>query len=117
MTLLEQPSDLITDEVSKLQMNDIELNPSKEIKGKKLKKREILDLEMKPPYKDCEYSLVADGIFRRVVPYFWTFKTNMKRRWLGRTLADVMSKDFNDRDLFYYVKKKDRKKLSFQSSN
>ncbi|KAI8866191.1 pseudouridine synthase, partial [Ramicandelaber brevisporus] len=41
---------------------------------------------------------------RRVIPYHYTFKTFVKRRWLGRTLIDVLDSEFRDQTHDYYVK-------------
>lgn len=45
----------------------------------------------------------GDG-YRRVPPYYHTYATNCKERWRGRTLLDVFSKEFRDRDELYYVR-------------
>ncbi|BFZ54476.1 DRAP deaminase [Savitreella phatthalungensis] len=43
----------------------------------------------------------AKGL-RRVVPYFWTFKTNVKGRWLGMTLEKLFTTEFRDRTPDHY---------------
>lgn len=43
-----------------------------------------------------------DGGLRRVKPYFFTFKTWVKGRWIGMTLVEVFTTEFRDRDPEYY---------------
>lgn len=47
---------------------------------------------------------VEDGL-RRVTPYYFTYLTYAKGRWLGRTLVDVFSEEFRDRAPEFYKKK------------
>lgn len=44
---------------------------------------------------------IEDGL-RRVEPYFWTYNTFCKERWLGRALVDVYESEFRDRSVDYY---------------
>lgn len=39
---------------------------------------------------------------RRVEPYYFTYQTNVKQRWRGRTLFEVFESEFRDRPLEYY---------------
>ncbi|OZJ04725.1 hypothetical protein BZG36_01788 [Bifiguratus adelaidae] len=39
---------------------------------------------------------------RKVVPYFFLYKTFAKKRWLGRTVFDVFSTEFRDQTSEYY---------------
>lgn len=43
-----------------------------------------------------------DGL-RRVHPYYFTFNTFCKNRWIGRTLLEVFTTEFRDRTVEYYV--------------
>eukprot|EP00803_Ostreobium_quekettii_P004195 evm.model.scf_1301EXC.2 EVM.evm.TU.scf_1301EXC.2 scf_1301EXC:10784-21491(+) len=45
--------------------------------------------------------VVVDGL-RLVKPYHYDFKCHVKRRWIGRTVVDVFSKEFPARDKDYY---------------
>jgi tRNA pseudouridine32 synthase len=40
---------------------------------------------------------------RRVLPYFFTYKTYCKERWRGKTLLAIYSSEFRDRPVEYYV--------------
>lgn len=44
-----------------------------------------------------------EGGFRRVAPYHYTYNTNCKERWRGRTLEDIFTSEFRDRRPDYYV--------------
>ncbi|KAG4305163.1 hypothetical protein PORY_001333 [Pneumocystis oryctolagi] len=46
-----------------------------------------------------------DNGLRRVVPYFFNYKTFAKERWKGRTIYDVFSTEFRDRTPQYYEQK------------
>lgn len=50
-----------------------------------------------PPY-------YFEGGFRRVRPYHYTYNTNCKERWRGRTLEDIFVSEFRDRAPDYYRK-------------
>jgi hypothetical protein len=41
---------------------------------------------------------------RRVLPYHFTYNTNCKERWRGRTILDIFSSEFRDRPQEYYVR-------------
>lgn len=45
---------------------------------------------------------IIDGPLRRVPPYYFTYLTFCKQRWLDRTLFDIFSKEFRDRPIDYY---------------
>lgn len=45
---------------------------------------------------------VNDGKFRRVKPYFYTYLTYCKERWRNRTLIDIFTNEFRDREESYY---------------
>ena len=47
---------------------------------------------------------VIDGGLRRVPPYYFTYLTFCKQRWIGRTLQDIFSAEFRDRPESYYHK-------------
>jgi tRNA pseudouridine32 synthase len=48
-----------------------------------------------PPY------YIENGL-RRVRPYHFTYNTYCKQRWRGRTILDIFSSEFRDRDREYY---------------
>ncbi|KAI9930399.1 hypothetical protein ASPWEDRAFT_26927 [Aspergillus wentii DTO 134E9] len=43
-----------------------------------------------------------EGGLRRVAPYHYTFNTNCKERWRGRTLVEIFTSEFRDRRPEYY---------------
>ncbi|QSL66633.1 hypothetical protein MERGE_001016 [Pneumocystis wakefieldiae] len=43
-----------------------------------------------------------DNGLRKVIPYFFNFKTHAKERWRGRTIYEVFSTEFRDRTPQYY---------------
>ena len=44
----------------------------------------------------------ANGL-RKVKPYWYNYATNAKGRWLGREILEVISTEFRDRSMEYYV--------------
>ncbi|KAJ1921810.1 DRAP deaminase [Tieghemiomyces parasiticus] len=52
--------------------------------------------EVPPPVYYFEHGL------RKVEPYYYTYTTYAKGRWLGRTLLDVFRTEFRDQDAAYY---------------
>lgn len=47
---------------------------------------------------------VIDGRFRRLKPYYFTYLTYCKKRWIGRKLIDVFIDEFRDFDSDFYRK-------------
>jgi len=45
-----------------------------------------------------------EGPLRKIEPYFYTYLTYCKLRWRDRTLFDIFSKEFRDREPQYYAK-------------
>lgn len=45
---------------------------------------------------------VIDGPLRRVPPYYYTYLTFTKQRWQNRTLVDVFTTEFRDKEKSYY---------------
>lgn len=45
---------------------------------------------------------VIDGGIRRVPPYYFTYLTFCKQRWIGRQIYDVFCSEFRDREPEYY---------------
>jgi tRNA pseudouridine synthase 9 len=39
---------------------------------------------------------------RKVVPFYFTYQTYAKERWIGKTIYEVFSKEFNDKPPLYY---------------
>lgn len=54
--------------------------------------------------EDPEYEVVIEGPLRRVIPYFFTYKTYCKERWRDRKLIDIFVDEFRDRSPEYYSK-------------
>ena len=44
--------------------------------------------------KYCETEYYFDGYLRKVYPYYYTYKSFCKRRWIGRKLSEVLSHEF-----------------------
>lgn len=44
-----------------------------------------------------------EGGLRRVAPYHFTYNTNCKERWRGKTLLHIFVEEFRDRNGEYYV--------------
>ena len=53
---------------------------------------------------DPEYTVVIDGPFRRIKPYYFTYKTFCKLRWRDRNILDIFTSEFRDRKESYYKK-------------
>lgn len=51
----------------------------------------------------AEYVIDREKGLRRVKPYYFTFKTWVKGRWVGKTLVEIFTTEFRDRDSAYYV--------------
>lgn len=51
----------------------------------------------------AEYEIDSEKGLRRVKPYYFTFKTWVKGRWVGKTLIEIFTTEFRDRDADYYV--------------
>jgi RluA family pseudouridine synthase len=64
--------------------------PRMKLNHKKWKKEEedVIDT------KYCETDYYFDGYLRKVYPYYFTYKTFCKRRWIGRKLTDVINDEF-----------------------
>ncbi|KAG5438576.1 hypothetical protein PCANB_002681 [Pneumocystis canis] len=65
-------------------------------KGKLIKHQQ----SMYNPLENACYTF--DNGLRRVVPYFFKYKTYAKERWRGRTIYDIFSTEFRDRTPQYY---------------
>ncbi|PIA13144.1 pseudouridine synthase, partial [Coemansia reversa NRRL 1564] len=53
--------------------------------------------------QDCEIFYTEDGL-QRIKPYYHQFATYAKGRWVGRSVFDVFTKEFRDRNTEYYEK-------------
>lgn len=51
----------------------------------------------------ADYTIDQEKGLRRVKPYYFTFKTWVKGRWVGKTLVEIFTTEFRDRDPEYYV--------------
>jgi hypothetical protein len=45
-----------------------------------------------------------DPRLRYLKPYWWPYRTFVKNRWIGRRLLEVISTEFRDRSVDYYVR-------------
>jgi len=50
------------------------------------------------------YRKGQDPRLRYQKPYWWPYKTFVKDRWIGRELLEVVSTEFRDRSVEYYVR-------------
>ena len=50
-----------------------------------------------------EVKVEALGL-RKVAPYWHAYATMAKQRWIGRELLELVSTEFRDRSLEYYVR-------------
>lgn len=41
---------------------------------------------------------------RKVAPYWHAFATMAKQRWIGREILELVSSEFRDRSIEYYVR-------------
>ncbi|QEU58148.1 Rib2/Pus9 [Kluyveromyces lactis] len=53
---------------------------------------------------DPDYDVKIEGPLRKIVPYFFTYKTFCKERWRDRKLIDIFIDEFRDRSPEYYRK-------------
>jgi len=49
------------------------------------------------------YAKGKDPMLRYLKPYWWPYRTFVKNRWIGRELLEVVSTEFRDRSVEYYV--------------
>ena len=45
---------------------------------------------------------------KKIAPYWYPYTTMTKMRWIGRELLEVVSTEFRDRSMEYYVRRHDR---------
>jgi hypothetical protein len=45
-----------------------------------------------------------DPQLRYCEPYYHPYRTNVKQRWIGRQILEVISTEFRDRSVDYYVR-------------
>jgi hypothetical protein len=50
-----------------------------------------------------KYPNGQDPMLRYHKPYWWPYKTYVKERWIGRELLEVVSTEFRERSVEYYV--------------
>ena len=65
----------------------------------------VIFLEMKrkrdSTAAEIQVEISDDGI-RRILPYWYTYATHTKQRWIGMTLEAVYEREFRDRPMPYY---------------
>lgn len=49
--------------------------------------------------------IVYGGGLRKLEPYWYNYTTMAKGRWLGREILEVVSTEFRDRSMEYYVRR------------
>ena len=69
--------------------------------------------DLETEIEENNYELLADGqkkyakgkdpMLRYLKPYWWPYRTFVKNRWIGRELLEVVSTEFRDRSVEYYV--------------
>ena len=45
----------------------------------------------------------ANSGLKKIQPYWYPYKTNAKARWFDREILEVVSTEFRDRSIEYYV--------------
>jgi hypothetical protein len=50
-----------------------------------------------------KYAKGKDPMLRYLKPYWYPYRTFVKNRWIGRELLEVVSTEFRDRSVEYYV--------------
>lgn len=88
--------------VKKKKNGNGDLNELRDEYGFKLKVQDVDSLMHKQI--DPEYEVIIDGPLRRIVPYYFTYKTFCKLRWRNKRLLDIFTEEFRDRDKEYYRK-------------
>lgn len=87
-------------------------------KRKKIKKRSTEEFRDESGFKirsvdinrqknkqiDPDYEVIIDGPLRKIIPYYFTYKTFCKLRWRDRNLYEVFIDEFRDRESAYYKK-------------
>lgn len=53
--------------------------------------------------KSSQTSNVRHGL-KKIPPYWYPYTTMTKMRWIGRELLEVVSTEFRDRSMEYYVR-------------
>lgn len=53
--------------------------------------------------KSCQTPDVSHGL-KKIPPYWYPYTTMTKMRWIGRELLEVVSTEFRDRSMEYYVR-------------
>jgi len=52
----------------------------------------------------ADSTIITQTGLRKTVPYWYPYTTMAKMRWLGRELLEVVSTEFRDRSMEYYVR-------------
>ncbi|CCG83251.1 Uncharacterized protein C18B11.02c [Taphrina deformans PYCC 5710] len=71
----------------------------KDIKKRPKQSPKLLNSEL---LEGADYVIDCEKGLRRVKPYYFTFKTWVKGRWIGKTLVEIFTTEFRDRDSEYY---------------
>jgi len=59
---------------------------------------------LSPPPQDIRQTFARPGL-RKITPYWHPYRTNAKERWLGREMLELVSTEFRDRSVEYYVRR------------
>ncbi|KAI9498294.1 pseudouridine synthase [Zychaea mexicana] len=95
----QQVQDQEKEEPQQQQQEQEQPNP-KQQRIKRPKGRSEKDFREKNDISNAEY-IVEDGL-RRVKPYFFEYKAYAKGRWMQRSLINVFTEEFQDRNEKYY---------------
>lgn len=95
-----------------------EIMMAKKVQENKHKKRKVTDKQLrdsngfklrindslsgKHKNNDPDYEVKIENNLRKIVPYYFTYKTFCKLRWRDRKLLDVFTNEFRDRSKDYY---------------
>ncbi|PVU94875.1 hypothetical protein BB559_002899 [Furculomyces boomerangus] len=82
-----------------LKTSTLQVQISSKPKGKEQELSEsskVPESEMKVPIYSFENGL------RKVIPYWFTFRAHAKQRWFGKSIYNVFSTEFRDKDPEYY---------------
>ncbi|SCV04817.1 LAMI_0H19504g1_1 [Lachancea mirantina] len=92
----------INDQDGRKKTKGLGLGELRDSKGFKLKIQNSNSLRNKQV--DPDYTTKIEGPLRKVVPYFFTYKTFCKERWRDRLLIDIFVNEFRDKEESYYRK-------------
>lgn len=115
-SVFTEDESLQSDPSSKLQNTDLPYSKAKKVKAQKLRSSngfrikqqhqsdsQILQQSQFNEDLSVKYQLTVPGL-RKLEPYNFTYNTYCKERWRDRTVYDIFSNEFRDREKEYYHK-------------